>query len=166
MDGRPFVRDSGDAPAISGTSGDRWVDVRVPLTAYAGQNTKLRFAYRTDGGLALQGFFADAITVTADGAPVLLVSLWDTSFLDNNTSEHPGEGLILPIDANPAPIYHLEGRPWSPTVGGYDAPSGLQKSDSSTLHINGKASCVRGQPARPVFDDTSSSGTRKRPRPA
>ena len=31
----------------------------------------------------------------------LLVSYWDTSQSDNNTSEHPGEGLILPIDAHP-----------------------------------------------------------------
>ncbi|TWP52300.1 M6 family metalloprotease domain-containing protein [Lentzea tibetensis] len=223
VDGKPFIRDSGDAPAISGSSAGKWVDVQVPLNAYAGKNTKLRFAYRTDGGLALQGFFADSLVVTADGAPVLedgaetagpwtlkgfrstagtekkvfdqfyvasnrtyesygkynktgpyrfsfpdkpdwvehfpyqdglLVSLWDTSHLDNNTSEHPGEGLILPIDANPAPIYNLEGRPWSATVAGYDAPFGRQKSDSFTLHVNGKASYVRGQAAQPVFDDT------------
>ncbi|GAA3853294.1 immune inhibitor A [Saccharothrix violaceirubra] len=222
--GKPFVRDSGDAPAVSGSSNGGWVDFRVPLDAYAGKNFKLRFAYRTDGGLALQGFFADDITVTADGAPLfvdggeagtgawtlkgfrttagtetkkfdqfyvasnrtyesygkynrtgpyrysfpdkpkwvehfpyqdgLLVSLWDTAYLDNNTSEHPGEGLILPIDANPAPIYNLEGQAWPATVAGYDAPFGLQKSDSFTLTVNGKKSYVRGQAAKPVFDDT------------
>ncbi|MEU5696476.1 immune inhibitor A domain-containing protein [Actinosynnema sp. NPDC020468] len=223
VDGKPFIRDSGDAPAISGSSAGKWVDVKVPLDAYAGKNTKLRIAYRTDGGLALQGFFADEITVTADGAPLftdgaetgtgwtlknfratggsetkafdqfyiasnrtyesygkynktgpyrysfpdkprwvehfpyqdgLLVSLWDTAYLDNNTSEHQGEGLILPIDANPAPIYNLDGQPWPATVAGYDAPFGLQKSDSFTLHVNGKASYVRGQAPRPTFDDT------------
>ncbi|ANZ38834.1 protease [Lentzea guizhouensis] len=221
--GAPFVRDSGDAPAISGSSGGQWVDVTVPLDAYAGKNTKLRLAYRTDGALAPQGFFADEITVVADGTPVLtdggetagtwttrgfrttegketkafdqfyiasnrtyesygqynrtgpyrysfqdkpdlvehfpyqdglLVSLWNTSYLDNNVSEHPGEGLILPIDANPAPLYNLEGQRWSPTIGGYDAPFSLQKSDSFTLHVNGKASYVRGAAAQPVFDDT------------
>ena len=31
----------------------------------------------------------------------LLVSYWDSSFTDNNTSQHPGGGLILPIDAHP-----------------------------------------------------------------
>ncbi|MFJ5988965.1 immune inhibitor A domain-containing protein [Lentzea sp. NPDC092896] len=221
--GQPFARDSGDSPAISSSSDNQWVDVNVSLDAYAGKNTKLRFAYRTDGALALQGFFADQITVTADGAPVLtdggetaglwttrgfrttegketkafdqfyiasnrtyesygkynqtgpyrysfpdkpdfvehfpyqdglLVSLWNTSFLDNNVSEHPGEGLILPIDANPAPLYNLEGQRWSPTVSGYDAPFSLQKSDSFTLHVNGKASYVRGAAAQPTFDDT------------
>ncbi|MFC3896045.1 immune inhibitor A domain-containing protein [Lentzea rhizosphaerae] len=221
--GAPFQRDSADAPALSASSGGQWVDLTVDLNAYAGKNTKLRLAYRTDGALALQGFFADQITVTADGAPVLtdggettgvwttrgfrttegketkafdqfyiasnrtyesygkynktgpyrfsfpdkpdfvehfpyqdglLVSLWNTSFLDNNVSEHPGEGLILPIDANPAPLYNLEGQRWSPAIGGYDAPFGLQKSDSFTLHVNGKASYIRGAAAQPTFDDT------------
>ncbi|USX52051.1 immune inhibitor A domain-containing protein [Lentzea sp. HUAS12] len=221
--GQPFARDSGNSTAISSSSNGQWVDVNVPLDAYAGKNTKLRFAYRTDGALAPQGFFADQITVTADGAPVLtdggetagvwttrgfrttegketkafdqfyiasnrtyesygkynrtgpyrfsfpdrpdlvehfpyqdglLVSLWNTSFLDNNVSEHPGEGLILPIDANPAPLYNIEGQRWSTSVSGYDAPFGLQKSDSFTLHVNGKASYVRGSAAQPTFDDT------------
>ncbi len=221
--GQPFQRDSANAPALSASSGGQWVDLSVDLKAYAGKNTKLRLAYRTDGALALQGFFADQITVTADGVPVLtdgaeaaspwttrgfrttvgketkafdqfyiasnrtyesygkynktgpyrysfpdkpdfvehfayqdglLVSLWNTSFLDNNVSEHPGEGLILPIDANPAPLYNLEGQKWSVTVSGYDAPFGLQKSDSFTLHVNGKASYIRGAAAQPTFDDT------------
>jgi immune inhibitor A len=223
VNGAPFQRDSADAPALSASSGGQWVDMTVPLDAHAGKQTKLRLAYRADGALALQGFFADAISVVADGTPVLtdggettgvwttrgfrttegketkafdqfyiasnrtyesygkynktgpyrysfpdkpdyvehfpyqdglLVSLWNTSFLDNNVSEHPGEGLILPIDANPAPLYNLEGQRWSPAVGGYDAPFSLQKSDSFTLHVNGKASYIRGAAAQPTFDDT------------
>ena len=31
----------------------------------------------------------------------LLIWLWDTSQKDNNTSAHPGQGLVLPIDAHP-----------------------------------------------------------------
>ena len=31
----------------------------------------------------------------------LLVSYWDTSYSDNNESQHPGEGEILPVDAHP-----------------------------------------------------------------
>jgi immune inhibitor A len=34
----------------------------------------------------------------------LLVSYWDTSWSDNNESQHPGSGLILPVDAHPQPI--------------------------------------------------------------
>ncbi|MCE7005917.1 immune inhibitor A [Kibdelosporangium philippinense] len=86
----------------------------------------------------------------------LLVSYWDTSWLDNNTSAHPGAGLILPVDANPEPIYNLQGQPWRPRIAGYDAPFSLQKSDSITLHAAGRASYIRGKAAQPLFDDTRS----------
>ena len=36
----------------------------------------------------------------------------------------------------------------------YDAPFGLRKADSFTLHVNGQPSYVRGQAAQPLFDDT------------
>jgi immune inhibitor A len=36
----------------------------------------------------------------------------------------------------------------------YDAPFGLTKAESFTLHLNGQASLLRGQAAQPVFDDT------------
>ena len=88
----------------------------------------------------------------------LLVSYWDTSFSDNNTSEHPGNGEVLPIDANPRAIYRLDGKPWRSRIQGYDAPFSLQKSDSFTLHAQetGQASYIRGQAAVPVFDDRRS----------
>jgi immune inhibitor A len=88
----------------------------------------------------------------------LLVSYWDTSFSDNNTSEHPGNGEVLPIDANPRPIFRLDGKPWRARIQGYDAPFGLEKSDSFTLHAQetGQASSIRGQAAQPVFDDRRS----------
>lgn len=222
--GRPFERDAGGAPALSSSSGGNWVDMNVPLDSLAGKNALLRFNYKSDGGLALAGFFADEISITADGATVvtdgaesgnngwtpagfrtttgtetqsfdnfyvathrtyqsydqymrtgpynfgfpdrprivehfayqtgLLVSYWDTSQPDNNTTQHTGEGLILPVDSHPAPIYNLEGRPWRERIAGYDAPFSLSKADSFTLHINGKASYIRGQNAVPLFDDT------------
>jgi len=85
----------------------------------------------------------------------LLVSYWDSSFSDNNESEHPGQGLVLPIDANPRPIYRLDGKPWRGRVQTYDAPFGLEKSDSFTLHAQetGAASYIRGQAPVPAFDD-------------
>ena len=80
---------------------------------------------------------------------------WDTSYSDNNTSQHHGSGLALPVDAHPAPIYNLEGVPWRERIAGYDAPFSLEKADSFTLHVNGKPSYIRGQAAVPLFDDTN-----------
>jgi immune inhibitor A len=84
----------------------------------------------------------------------LLISYWDTYYTDNNTSEHPGSGRNLYIDAHPKTIYNIEGKPWRGRIQSYDAPFGLTKAKSFTLHINGKASYIRGQDAQPVFNDT------------
>jgi len=222
--GEPFQKDSNGEPALSSSSADKWVDLNVPLDSVVGGQTQLRFRYKSDGGVALNGFFGDGITITADGQPVftdgaengdngwtlngfrtttgtetqafdnfylasnrtyesydqymktgpysfgdpakpdwvehfpyqtgLGVWYWDTSQPDNNTSEHPGEGLILPIDAHPAPIYNLDGKPWRERIAGYDAPFSLSKADSFTLSVNGKPSYIRGKAAVPMFDDT------------
>ena len=94
----------------------------------------------------------------------LLVWYWDTSFGDNNTSQHPGGGEILPIDSHPAPIYNLAGLPWRGRIQTYDAPFSLEKADSFTLHLNGQASYIRGQAAQPLFDDTRSYWSAVQPR--
>jgi immune inhibitor A len=223
VNGAAFPKDGSNAPALSGTQAT-WADVSVPLTSVVGKQAKFRLRYLTDGGVAPDGFFADNIKITADGAAIvddgaegattgwtlngfktttgtetaafdnfyiatnrtyasydqhmqtgpynfgfpdrpdyvehfpyqdgLVVSYWDTSQGDNNSSQHPGEGLILPIDANPEPIYNLQGDPWRPRIAGYDAPFSLQKSDSFTLHAAGRASYIRGKAAQPLFDDS------------
>ena len=86
----------------------------------------------------------------------LLISYWDTSQSDNNVSVHPGEGLNLYIDSHPETLYQLSGTPWRARIQIYDAPFGLTKADSMTLHTNGVASYIRGQAGQPVFDDTKS----------
>ena len=86
----------------------------------------------------------------------LLVSYWDTSQDDNNTGTHPGQGLILPIDAHPKPIAKLDGTYWSSTYGTYDSPFGLEKADSFTLHTNGEPDYIRGQAAAQLFHDDGS----------
>ncbi|MFC4853115.1 immune inhibitor A domain-containing protein [Actinophytocola glycyrrhizae] len=224
VDGQPFTRDADNQPALTGTTGGEWADMHVSLDSLAGTSAQLRFRYKTDGAVAEDGFFADEITITADGQPVftdgaesgangwtlngfraaqatetvmfdnfyiashrtyesygqymrtgpynvvdpantdwvehfpyqtgLGVWYWDTSYTDNNTSQHHGGGLALPVDAHPAPIYNLEGVPWRERIAGYDAPFSLKKADSFTLHVNGKPSYIRGQAAVPLFDDT------------
>jgi immune inhibitor A len=83
----------------------------------------------------------------------LLISYWDTSQADNNTSEHPGEGLILPVDANPRPLVQLDGEYWRPRVAGYDAVFSRERSQSLTLHDSGTRNHIRGQAAQPLFND-------------
>jgi immune inhibitor A len=84
----------------------------------------------------------------------LLIWYWDTSQRNNNTNQHPGEGLVLPIDSHPVPINRLDGQIWRPRIGGYDAPFGLEKADSFTLHVNGQASYIRGQDGVSTFNDS------------
>nr|WP_238355557.1 immune inhibitor A domain-containing protein [Kribbella sandramycini] len=84
----------------------------------------------------------------------LLLWYWDTSHSDNNTNEHPGEGLVLPIDSHPVPINRLDGGLWRPRVGGYDAPFGTEKADSFSLHLNGQSSYIRGQDGVSTFNDS------------
>lgn len=223
--GTPIGGDTSGRPGIDGEQAT-WADLVVPLDSYAGQKVQVRFYYKTDGGLALAGFYADDITISADGQPLLtdgaetggaawefdgfsivgatsseafdnyyvmghrtyagfdkylktgpynfgfmntkpdwvehykyghglLISYWDTSVGDNNTSVHPGSGRNLPIDANPRPITNIaNGQPWRARIQVYDAPFSLHKADSMTLHTNGKPSYIRGQKAVPLFDDT------------
>ncbi len=232
VNGKPFGVDSAGRPALFGTQ-PTWADVVVPMDVAAGQVVTFRFHYLTDGGAAgndgavPNGFFADAISVTADGATVftdgaeagnngwtpaggfsivggsttalfdnyyiatnrtytsfdkylktgpynfgfpskpdfvehyayqtgLLVSYWDTSQSDNNTNVHPGEGLSMIIDSHPQTMYNLCGTAWRSRIQMYDAPFGVHKMDSMTLHCgaNERASLVRGQSAQPLFDDT------------
>src|SRR5690606_18679439 len=39
----------------------------------------------------------------------LLIWKWDTSQTDNNTSQHPGTGLILPVDSHPDALRWSDG---------------------------------------------------------
>ncbi|MEV5004112.1 immune inhibitor A domain-containing protein [Streptomyces sp. NPDC055692] len=67
--GQPIPRDGSGNPALHG-SVDGWKKLSYSLDAYAGQKIQLRFRYQTDGGVALKGFTADQITLTADGSTV------------------------------------------------------------------------------------------------
>jgi immune inhibitor A len=71
VDGADPGDDGSGRPALDGSSGGEWVDVNVPLDAYAGQNIEFRLHYVTDGGVSEGGFFGDAITVTKGSTTVL-----------------------------------------------------------------------------------------------
>ena len=87
--GEPFVEDGSGNPAISGSSEGQWLDLVVPLDSALGRNVTFRFLYRTDGGVAPDGFFADNIVVTADGAPVAA-----TGGEDGDHDEWTADGFV------------------------------------------------------------------------
>lgn len=84
----------------------------------------------------------------------LLVSYWDTSMADNNTGEHPGEGMVLPVDAHPQPIIRTDGGGYMRArIAGYDATFGNEQVDPLSLHINGVANKVPSRPGNNIFKD-------------
>ncbi|MEU5522335.1 immune inhibitor A domain-containing protein [Streptomyces sp. NPDC047860] len=222
VDGQPIPRDGSDKPALHGTL-DGYKKFAYSLDAYAGQKVDLRFRYQTDGGVALKGFTADAITVTADGAPVfsdnaetaddawtangftrqgasftkdyaqyyiaenrqyvsydktlkvgpynfgftsrpdwvehyayqngLLIWKWDTSQADNNTSRHPGTGLILPIDSHPTALKWADGTVMRNRIQTYDATFSTFRTEGITLHKADVAKWVPSSKGVSVFND-------------
>ncbi|SMQ16623.1 immune inhibitor A [Streptomyces sp. Ag82_O1-12] len=222
VDGQPIQRDASDKPVLTGTV-DGYKKLAFPLDAYAGKKIELRFRYQTDGGVAQKGFAADAITVTADGAPVfsdnaetadgawkatgfsrigasftkdyaqyyiaenrqyvsydktlktgpynfgftarpdwvehyayqngLLIWKWDTSQVDNNTSQHKGTGLVLPIDSHPDALKWADGTLMRNRVQAYDSPFSLYRTDGMTLHNADVAKYIPGSKGVSVFND-------------
>ena len=86
----------------------------------------------------------------------LLVWYWDTSFGDNNVGDHPGGGLILPVDANPAPLHWANGYVMRPRLQSFDATFTTQKTDAITVHNAGVAVTVPSRPGVSTFDDSQS----------
>ena len=84
----------------------------------------------------------------------LLVSLWDTRYTDNQVGVHPGEGLILPIDAHPRPFKAPNGSYWRTRVQVYDATFGLERTDPFTIYQNSVPQRIPSRAAVPTFDDS------------
>ncbi|MER6980466.1 immune inhibitor A domain-containing protein [Streptomyces carpinensis] len=227
VNGQPIPRDASDKPGLTGSI-DAYAKLSYPLDAYAGKKFDLRFRYQTDGGVALKGFAADEITLTADGSTVfsdnaesadpawtaagfsrigasftkdykqyyvaenrqyvsydktlqvgpynfgfsttrpdwvehipyqngLLIWKWDTSQPDNNTADHPGTGLILPVDSHPTPLKWTDGTLLRNRFQAYDSPFTLEPTDAITLHKAGVPVRIASQKGVPVFNDHTST---------
>ncbi|MEU1227032.1 immune inhibitor A domain-containing protein [Streptomyces sp. NPDC005828] len=83
----------------------------------------------------------------------LLIWKWDLSQKDNNTSQHPGSGLILPIDSHPSPLKWSNGDLMRARVQSYDSPFTIARTDGFQLHNKGVATWVPSQAGNPTFDD-------------
>jgi immune inhibitor A len=83
----------------------------------------------------------------------LLINYWDTSQRNNQVRRHPGQGLLLPIDAHPTAMIRADGGVWRNRMQTYDSTFTLDPTDALTLHWLSQPSYHPSQPAAPVFDD-------------
>ena len=86
----------------------------------------------------------------------LLISYWDETFTDNSVGDHPGGGLILPVDAHPTPEHWSNGQLMRQRIQSYDSTFGLEKTDKITLHLNGVPTTIPSKPAVREFNDLRS----------
>ena len=83
----------------------------------------------------------------------MLVWYSDGAYTDNNTKAHPGGGLVLPVDARPAPVTFPDGVKLGNRRQPFDATFGLERTDKVTFHRNGVPTTVPSQKGIPTFDD-------------
>ncbi|MEU6575896.1 immune inhibitor A domain-containing protein [Streptomyces sp. NPDC046805] len=87
----------------------------------------------------------------------LLIWKWDTSQADNNTSAHPGVGLVLPVDSHPAALKWTDGTLMRNRIQAYDSTFSLYRTDGITLHKAGVATAIPSSKGVPVFNDRTST---------
>ena len=86
----------------------------------------------------------------------LLISYWDETFTDNSVGDHPGGGLILPVDAHPSHEHWANGQYMRQRIQSYDSTFGLERTDRITLHLNSEPTTIKSKPAVRLFNDIQS----------
>jgi immune inhibitor A len=84
----------------------------------------------------------------------LLVWYWNDEFTDNNVGDHPGAGLLLPVDAHPTFHHYADGTLMRQRLLSYDSTFGVERTDAITIHKNSEPASIPSQPAVRTFDDT------------
>lgn len=87
--------------------------------------------------------------------PGLLVWYVNYAYGDNNTSEHPGYGLNLPVDVRPGPITVKGQGNITNRRNGYDATFSWFPKPAQTFHLNGVAVKVPKLAPNPAFNDSN-----------
>ena len=89
----------------------------------------------------------------------LLITYWNAGQSNNNTRQHPGAGLALPVDARPQSLLWSDGTPARNRIQSFDATFGKEATDSISLHRETAAGLttlkVPSRPGIAVFDDTN-----------
>jgi immune inhibitor A len=115
---------------------------------YDGYDTSLKTAYNFG--------FLDSKPDWVEHYPYqdgLLINYWNEAYGDNNVGDHPGSGLVLPVDAHPSFHHSYDGHLLRPRILSYDSTFGLERTDSITLHKDSKPATIASQPAVSVFND-------------
>lgn len=88
----------------------------------------------------------------------LLIWYWNAQYEDNNVGDHPGGGLILPIDAHPDILHWSDGSTARPRIQSYDATFGFWPTEPISLHnLSAGLTLTRSSlPAVSVFNDMNS----------
>ncbi|KRE38016.1 protease [Janibacter sp. Soil728] len=84
----------------------------------------------------------------------LLVWYVNNGYADNNTSAHPGYGMVLPVDARPAPVKFSNGKLLGNRRQPFDATFGKQRTDTVTFHNAGIPQTVPSSKGITTFDDS------------
>jgi len=86
----------------------------------------------------------------------ILISYWDSSYTNNNVGEHPGSGLILPVDAHPTFFHAADGSGalLRPRILAFDSTFSRQRTSPITVNINSKRTRIPSQAGVDTFDDT------------
>ncbi|MFC7492782.1 MULTISPECIES: immune inhibitor A domain-containing protein [unclassified Nocardioides] len=92
----------------------------------------------------------------------LIVWYANSLYSDNNTSQHPGGGEALPVDAHPEALTWTDGTVARNRIQSFDAAFSLDRTDAISLHREAatpggtqRTTIVeKAQPAVKVFDDT------------
>ncbi|MFJ6003094.1 immune inhibitor A domain-containing protein [Arthrobacter sp. NPDC092385] len=89
----------------------------------------------------------------------LSITYWNTAQRNNNTRQHPGAGLALPVDAHPKALTWSDGTMVRNRIQSFDATFGKQATDALSLHRETAAGMATltapSQPGVAVFDDTN-----------
>jgi immune inhibitor A len=91
LDPNGYPAIAANLPGYTGTS-NGWIHESINLSAYAGQKIQLQFRSMSDWATNLDGFFADNVKVTADGAEVFFDGAeGDSLFTLNGFEKHDGK---------------------------------------------------------------------------
>ena len=132
------------------------VGVTLKFNAYVAENRGYR-SYDTSLKTAYNFGFLDSRPDWVESYAYqdgLLISYWDTSFTNNNVGDHPGGGLILPVDAHPTFHHAQDGTLLRPRILSFDSTFSKQDTKAITVNINSKPTTIPAQKGVDTFDDT------------